>query len=152
MRSDDLGPLDALDAAFNLPDEVCDDPGLRQLYEVIVHRMRREAQYLPMNTVQQLLIERIAFNYVVLRMREGQPVGSADGFAHATVQKDYNTFWLSMTREFNSLLERADKGNRDAILAEVRDLVLATLGGVSDAATRQDLMIKFSEAFQAAGL
>jgi hypothetical protein len=57
-----------------------------------------------------------------------------------------------MTREFNSLLERADKGNRDAILAEVRDLVLATLGGVSDAATRQDLMIRFSEAFQAAGL
>jgi hypothetical protein len=144
--------LDSLDAAFDLPETVCDDPGLRDLYEVIVQRMRREAQYLPMNTVQQLLIERIASNYIMLRMKERAPVGSSDGFAHASVQKDFNTFWLSMTREFNSLLATANSGNREAILGEVRDLVLSTLGEVRDPTQRQHLMLSFSQAFEAAGL
>lgn len=150
--TDEPTPLDSLDAAFNLPAEVCDDGELRSLYEVIVARMRREAQYLPMNTVQQLLIERIATNYIVLKMKERSPVGASDGFAHASVQKDFNTFWLSMTREFNSLLERSDKGNRDAILGEVRDIVLLTLADVKDPTQRQDLMISFGRAFEAAGL
>ena len=152
MRNDDMEPLDSLDAAFNLPETVCSDADMRQLYEVIVARKRREALYLPMNTVQQLLIERIAFNYIVLRMREREQTGTTGGFEHARMQKDFNTFWLSMTKEFNNLLERSDKGNRDAILGEVRDIVLTTLSGVSDTQTRQDLMIRFSEAFESAGL
>lgn len=145
--------LDSLDAAFDLPESVCNDQELRGLYEVIVQRMRREAQYLPMNTVQQLLIERIASNYVVLRMKERAAVGAADGFASASVQKDFNTFWLSMTREFNALLDRSNAGNREAILGEVRDIVLSALGKeVRDPTQRQQLMLSFSQAFEAAGL
>jgi hypothetical protein len=48
-----------LDPAFVLPENIADDR-LRGLYEVIVQRLRHEARDLPMNTVQQLLIERIA--------------------------------------------------------------------------------------------
>ena len=64
--SDDFAPLDG---AFYLPEHI-EDTNLRQLYEVLVSRMRREAATLPMNTVQQLLIERIAYNYIVMREKE----------------------------------------------------------------------------------
>ncbi len=147
-----LTPLDSLDHAFTLSEGVCSDPEMRDLYEILVTRMRREAQYLPMNTVQQLLIERIAHNYIVLRMREREPIGTPNGFESARTQKDFNTFWLSMTHEFNGMIQRADKGNRDAILGEVRDLVLQTLSKVKDASTRRELMLSFSEAFDQAGL
>lgn len=144
--------LEELDAAFDLPDEVCGDQGLRNLYEVIVARMRREAMYLPMNTVQQLLIERIAFNYITLKMKERHAVGDPEGFSTASVQKDFNTFWLSMTKEFNGLLDRSNKSARESILSEVRDLVLNTLSELTDPEERRSLMLRFSSAFEAAGL
>src|SRR5690349_10250926 len=113
-----MSNLEDLDAAFELPD-IVDDPKMRALYEVLVARMREEARHLPMNTVQQLLIERIATNYIVLRCKERGELG---GFAHTSVQKDYNTFWLTMTAEFNRMLGKGDvgAGDRKALLKEVQ--------------------------------
>jgi hypothetical protein len=93
--------MEQFDSIFELPRAVTDDPKLRAMYELIVQTMREEARHVPMNMVQILLIERIASNYVYLRSKE-----DADGFNHATQQKDFNTFWLSMTSQFNRILER----------------------------------------------
>ncbi len=140
--------LDALDGAFTLPDSV-DNPQLRALYEVLVHRMRKEAKDLPMNTVQQLLIERIAFNYIVLRAREAGELG---GFTTAAGQKDYNTFWLSMTQEFNRMLTKTEtlSGNeRKVLLKQVQQLILqAVNSSVHDPKTRSDLLSNMAAAFE----
>lgn len=146
------GSLEDLDAAFDLPDDAVPDPRLRGLYEVLVHRMREEAKHLPMNTVQQLLIERIAFNYVVLRSKERGELG---GFAHSTVQKDYNTFWLSMTAEFNRLLGKVEGigvADRKALLKDVQQIVVGTLSAISDAHLRNELMEKIAAGFEAKGI
>lgn len=152
MSDPSVSDLDSLDGVFELPDGVVEDQDLRTMYEVLVARMRREAEHLPMNTVQQLLIERIAMNYIVLRQKERNPIGSKEGFAHATVQKDFNTFWLSMTKEFNALLGRTDVAMRDAILGEVRDLILRTLAQVPDSEVREDIKARFAMAFEQNGL
>ncbi len=140
--------LDDLDAAFELPDVVKDEK-LRGLYEVLVFRMRDEAKHLPMNTIQQLLIERIAYNYIVLRSKERGELG---GFNTASIQKDFNTFWLSMTQEFNRMLGKTEPMNgveRKALLKEIQQLIISTVSAsVPDAKTRSDVLVSLAAAFE----
>jgi len=149
---DDPDGLRSLDAAFELP-EVVSDPKLRTLYEVLVARMRDEAKDLPMTTVQLLLIERIAFNYVVLRSKERGELG---GFAHSSVQKDYNTFWLAMTDQFNKLLGKTSEplgaADRKALLKDVQKIVAATLAEVPDPRLRAQLLQAMAAKFEAVGI
>lgn len=111
----------SLDVVFTLPDAI-DDPRLREMYEIIVARLRREAEHAEMTTVQQLLIERIAYNYVVLRWHEANST-----FSHTTAQKEFNSFWLSMTQEFNKQLRSTDSEFRRALLAQVAEVIKDTL-------------------------
>lgn len=148
MASKPPDDLAALDDAFHLPENVTDDR-LRGLYEVLVARMRREAADLPMNTVQQLLIERIAYNYVIMRERES---GTHGGFGTSNAQKDFNTFWLSMTQEFNRMLCKAETMNgneRKALLKQVQQVILSTVDkSVTDPKTRSNLLINMAAAFE----
>jgi hypothetical protein len=143
-RVDDFA---ALDAAFTLPDHI-EDVKLRELYEVLVNRMRAEAADLPMNTVQQLLIERIAYNYIVMREKER---GALGGFHNTNSQKDFNTFWLSMTQEFNRMLTKAEVMSgqeRKALLREVQQLILNTVNhAVTDPRMRSSLLTSMATAF-----
>jgi hypothetical protein len=145
-RNDDIA---ALDGAFTLPDHV-DDPKLRELYEVLIHRMQDEAKDLPMNTVQQLLIERIAYNYIVMREKER---GALGGFPNTNSQRDFNTFWLSMTQEFNRMLTKAEVlsgQERKALLREVQQLILNTVNhAVTDPRMRSSLLTSMASAFEA---
>lgn len=144
------GELHDLDAAFELPD-IITDARLRSLYEVLVYRMRDEAKHLPMNTVQQLLIERIAYNYIALRSKEAVP----DGFGSTSGQKDYNSFWLSMTSEFNKLLGKVEplKGaDRVMFLKEIQQIIVNTVATVADPRVRNDLLEKMAAAFESAGI
>jgi hypothetical protein len=142
--------LNSLDAAFELPD-VITDPKLRGLYEVLIHRMRAEARALPMSTVQELLIERIAFNYIVLRSKERGELG---GFGSATVQKDYNTFWLSMTSEFNRTLGKVEpltNADRKALLKDIQQIIISTVQQTGmDPRTRSELLENMATAFETA--
>lgn len=144
-RKDDLA---ALDGAFFLPEHI-EDANLRSLYEVLVARMRKEAADLPMNTVQQLLIERIAYNYIVMRAKERGELG---GFNSTAVQKEFNAFWLSMTTEFNRLLTKTEtlNGNeRKQLLREVQQLILQTVNAsVTDPKTRSNLLSSMASAFE----
>jgi hypothetical protein len=118
--------MDDLDAAFTLPETVA-DPGLRRLYEVLITRMRRECAHLPQTTLTTLLIERIAYNYIVLRWKESRPMGDAEGFAHSTAQKEYNTFWLAMTQELNKVARQTDKAFRDELVGVLSSAVFRAL-------------------------
>lgn len=144
--------LTALDDAFDLPESVVADVKLRRLYEVLVARLRAEAAHLPMNTIQQLLIERIAFNYIVLRAKERGELG---GFAHSSVQKDYNTFWLDMTREFNRMLGKGEAmgaSDRKALLKDVQQIITSTLAGVEDPRLRAQLLEQMALKFETVGI
>jgi hypothetical protein len=143
--------LSSLDAAFELSDQVV-DPKFRGLYEVLVARMRQEARHLPMNTVQQLLIERIASNYIYMRLRERGDLG---GFPSSAAQKDFNYFWLSMTQEFNRMLGKTDGGggtDRKSLLKEMQEIIVKTVNTLNDPKVRAEMLGKFAGAFEAAGI
>ncbi len=148
-RSSDL---DSLDVAFELS-ELIVDPKLRGLYEVLIARMRDEAKHLPMNTVQQLLIERIAYNYIVLRYKERGELG---GFNNTNVQQDLNTFWLSMTQEFNRMLGKAPEGmtnsERKTIMREIQQVIVETVSETVDLKTRGLLLERMAANFEKAGI
>jgi hypothetical protein len=140
----------ALDRLFTLPEWI-ENTTLREAYEVIVARMRRESGRVPMNTIQQLLIERIAFNYIVLRVRETFPLGDDQGFAHAGVVKEFNTFWLSMTREFNDLLVKFRPAEKDAVMALVKQAFeecIAAVDWTGATAQRNDLVVRLPDTFK----
>jgi hypothetical protein len=147
-RTRRLDDFAALDTAFTLPEHI-EDPKLRELYEVLITRMREEAKDLPMNTVQQLLIERIAYNYIVMREKER---GALGGFNSTNAQRDFNTFWLSMTQEFNRMLTKAEVlsgTERKALLREVQQLILHTVNhSVTDPRMRSSLLTSMATAFE----
>jgi len=143
----DEAPPDDLARAFRLPEWVLEDPELESLHGAIVARLRTEARGMPMNTVQQLLLERIAYNYIVLKYKE-----ETNGFTSPTQQKDFNTWWLAMTQEFNKLLMANQDRMRDAMLAQVQDIVKGVISTVADVEERKRLRRELSEQFAQADL
>jgi hypothetical protein len=143
--------VDALDRLFRLPDFI-ENVTLREMYEVVVARLRRESSHVAMNTVQQLLMERLAFNYVVLRAREALPLGDPQGFADARSLRDWNTYWLACTREFNDLLARNRPAATNEMIQRVQAAVADVLGTVEDGALRNELIQRFVETFEREGL
>lgn len=145
----DDAPPDDLARAFELPAWLNEEnaQGLRELHSAIVSRLRSEARGMPMNTVQQLLLERIAYNYVVLKFKE-----ETNGFTTATQQKDFNTWWLSMTQEFNKLLMANQDKMREALLLEVQRVTTEALSLVKDPDDRRNVRLALSEGFAAIDL
>lgn len=145
------GRLDDLDPVFTLPDSI-EDAELRHLYEVLVHRLRNEAARLPMLTLQNLLIERIACNYIVLRARERGMLG---GFGSASVQKDFNVFWLQMCAELNRMLGKPEPLSgveRKQLLKDIQQIIVTTLATIPDPHVRADQLEKMAAAFEQAGI
>lgn len=138
----DGAPLDALAPAFRLPPHIAAVEHYVDLHAEIVARLRREAAGLPMNTVQQLLLERIAANYVTIKWKEDRAE-----FVRANEQKDYNTFWLSMTIEFNKQLRENDDKLRQSMLAEVMKVTQEAMEIIEDKSVRQAVRRKLSEDF-----
>lgn len=144
-------PLPA--AAYALPDFVPEE--LQVLHSELVSRLREEARHIPhMGTIAELLIERIAFNYILLRYKEGATDDNARvGFTHERNQKEFNTFWLTMTQEFNKLtrgtMEAAEM--RDLVVNQVSDAMAAVLSEM-EPGLAADLRTRLTQAFEAAGL
>lgn len=142
----DAAPPDDLARAFVLPEWV-DQHDMRALHTAIVERLRREASGMPMNTVQQLLLERIAYIYIVLKWKE-----ETNGFSSPGQQKDFNAWWLSMTQEFNRLLTANQDRMREALLMQVQQIVNDSLRLISDEEDRRTVRRALAEAFAAVDL
>lgn len=153
MSTDTLPPLDDLDRAFCCP-KIVTDLSLRALYEVLVIKMRKEASHLSMTTVQLLLIERIAANYVIMRHLEDATEVDGDivGFKDAKEQKDFNTFWLSMTTEFNRHLRATDTDSKEQIVRALATVVLRVLDEqVTDEVQKDSLRNTLANELEEAG-
>lgn len=129
-----------LDAAFELSPTVVEEKW-RLLYEHIVARMRAEADGMPMTVVQQMLLERIAANYIYMKRKE-----SLGQFPSDAAQKQAVTYWLSMTENFNKmLLKKGPEHMRTQIYKEVTEKVLNVFSKITDPTLRdvlQGMLIK----------
>ncbi len=139
--------LTSLDAIFDLPETLFSDPKLRQVYEVLIHRMKDEAKGCPSESSQILLMERAATTYVTLKQWE------KDGKFSPSQHKTYSEFFLSLMGEFNrSLKKKTPEQTRIEVLNEVKDIIVGTVGKIKDPKLREVLSAKFLEAFETAGV
>lgn len=138
----DLAPDgDAFAAAYELPEGFPDS--LRELHTEILNRMRNESRAVPMNTVQRMLVERIAYFYVAMKHRETQ----AEVSFSLKEQKEMLDFWLKMTVEFNRLLSTSQDKARTTLLVEVQNVLRNSLKKVPDAELRQALALEWNNEF-----
>lgn len=147
---DPTGDLNSLDDAFNLPEAILNNSRLHRLYEVIVSRMRQESEGVPMNTIQTLLMERIAYNYIVMKAREQGVIANQMSMA---AQKDLQTWWLAMTAQFNKQLNKATEQEfKDKILREVVNVIGNVLSKVEDPKLKAQLKNEIMAGFENAGI
>ncbi len=136
--------LDALDPVFELPERI-DSANIRQMYEVLVARMRREAAHLPMTTTQQLLIERICTIYVSIRQAGGEYITPQD-------QKSINGFWLSLVSEFNKILRAPEAEMKKALIKDIGFAIKRAINSTLEDPARRVLTVKISDALDALGV
>lgn len=137
---------DGMAIIFTLPEVLSEHPQLRMMYDDIIARLRSEANGLPMNTVQLLLLERIAFYYVVMKFSE------LNGGVSPLVVKDMIKHWQSMTTEFNRQLAAGHEKLRDALLLSVYEVVNKAVSEVADPEIKVSLRQRLSGDFAEMGL
>lgn len=110
LRDLDAPPIDRLAESFVLPDGFLEDERVVAWYDEIVLRLRREAAGVQMNTIQQLLLERIAYSYAAMRRYE------LEENVNPRTHKDMMGVFQSLSDTFNRLLEKNnDKVHKENI-------------------------------------
>jgi hypothetical protein len=132
--------------AFRLPSFIAENPELADLFDVTVTRLRSEASGLPMNTVQLMLMERIATFYVTIKYRE-----DANEWSGVNQQKEFNAYWLSLTTEFNNILQKNDDSLRQAMLLEIQSVVMDAIKAIDDPEQRRKVRLSVAEGLAAIG-
>lgn len=146
------GNFEDLDFMFAL-DEAVNSEELRAGYEILVSRLRKESKDLPLNTAQQILIERLAHEYVTQKWRESLPLGTANGFANITAMRDAKSNLLAMIKELNAGLARVDdESRRKAWMREMQEIIVSTIAKIDDQSTRAKILNMFAASFKEAGL
>lgn len=141
--------ISMLDAAFNLPESAVPDLTYRMLYQVIVQRLLEESQNVPMNTAQLLLIERIAANYIYIKVRESGGIENMNPLA----QDKMNTYFLATLAQFQKMLAKATaQEDREATLREVRDIIVKVANTAADSQAKKELLGLLVEEFKKVGI
>jgi hypothetical protein len=140
--------LSMLDDAFDLPESAVPDERYRMLYQVIVHRLLEESKNVPMNTAQLLLIERIAANYIYIKVRESGGIDNMNPLA----QDKMNTYFLATLAQFQKMLAKATaQEDRESTLREVRDIITKVFKSSSSPA-KQEVFQELLEEFKKVGV
>lgn len=138
-----------MQAAFRLPSWIQDDPELVALHTEILARLQAESMGIPMHTVQELLLERIATGYVEMKWREsgvgwaGLGVGAEDKFRRS---------WKDLLSEWNRVLERGQETLRDALVQQVTTITMRSLELIEDDENRKAVRLRLTEDFAAIGI
>jgi hypothetical protein len=139
----DAPPTNRLEDIFTLPEEYAQDERIVRWYDEIVTRMRREAAGVPMNTTQQLLLERIAFFYVRMRHKE-----MLDGGFTLRDQKEMTASLQTSLDSFNRLLEKnSDKVHKEN-LGRILGIMNEILPMISDKSEQTRIRTHLIAAFK----
>lgn len=140
-----------LDAAFHLPEQVASD-SLRELFEVLVGRLRAESDQVPMSTAQILRGERMVTEYVLIKHRETLSYGLPGAYQHAGQEKDSNLAWRAIAKDWDDILQRTKPGDRQSVLGEVKAAIVEVLGTIEDGGQRNELTSRFVATFDRLGI
>lgn len=121
---------------FEPAPEAIHDPGLRALYDKVVEGLMEDAKETPgFGMIEAMLIERMAFLYIMIRDKERYNIGEERqgnlvGFAHERNHKEILATWLGMTQGMQSA--RWKSADPEVVKQEVLDEVVERLSRVVD--------------------
>lgn len=117
-------------AAYTLPEWV--DTELQILHADLIARMRDDIQTMGgFGTVNEMLAERVVFNYIILKSKEVAAVGQPGGWTHERNQKEFNTFWLATVQELNRIATRPDASKiKDALNEQIAGAIAEAVADV----------------------
>lgn len=137
-----IPPLgEAFEAAYTLPGDFPES--LRVLHTEILTRLRNESRAVPMNTVQTMLVERMAYFYVAMKYREM----TAEIPFSLKEQKEMSDFWLKMTDVFLKGIATSESKSRTTLLVEVQNILRQSLKKVPDAELKRVLAQEWNAEF-----
>jgi len=123
----DVLPDQPLDDIFTLPPHIAEDPQIARWHDEQVRKLRADAAGVPMSSVQEMLLERIAYTYADMRYKERtQPNRSSRD------RRDDNAAFMTMTDSFNRLLEKHNDKRVNDMLVQVQDILLEAFDMVTD--------------------
>lgn len=133
------------ESIFEVPAYIAGTP-YGVLYNSIIDRLRIEAAGLPMNTVQVMMIDRIATTFVFLRQAEAAP-----GSIPAVKQSELNKSLIAMFKDFNSMLVISGDKYRENLIQKVGKAVLSGLKLIRDSEDRAAVTKSVQDELRAIG-
>lgn len=131
-----------------LPAELQGDPVWADKRNEILASLRRDAEGLPMTTSQNLIMERMATFYALMRKRETDPDAKLSWSDIRANQQQ----WLIMTSEFNKQITVGEDKRRAAMIEAIMKVINDALARMSDSKEREDLRKRLAAGFEANGL
>lgn len=116
------------------------------MYHRWIRALTAEARGLPMHTVQEFLLERIATKYVIMKYRERN-----NEWLGVRTENDFTAQWLDLVKEWNKVLSSGQDKLRDAVLEEVQGIALESLQMIRDEDDRKRVRLHYKERFAALG-
>lgn len=110
--------------------------------------MRRDAEGLPMTSSQEMLMERIATFYAILRRRESD---GEERMSASEMRQSYQ-LWQSMTAEFNKQITIGEDKRRETMLRKILSIIENTVRSIEDPRVREDTRKRFAASFDEADL
>lgn len=131
-----------------LPAELADDDYWGSVRNDHLASMRRDAEGLPMTSSQEMLMERIATFYAILRKRESDV---EERMSASEMRQSYQ-LWQSMTAEFNKQITIGEDKRRETMLKKILNIIENTVRSIEDPRVREDTRKRFAASFQEADL
>jgi hypothetical protein len=132
--------------AFTPPAHIRENEALRELYDEIVARMRREAEGIPMETNQLLLLAQIAADFVEMKYRD-----DTDTWPGANSRKDAKAQWISLMAEWRQVLKDNKEKISEGIVNDFIQITNAAVKKVRDDENRKEVVRFLKEQFSSKG-
>lgn len=143
----DVRPDQPLDDIFMLPEHLAQHPQISRWHDEQVRKLRADAAGVPMSSVQEMLLERIAFSYADMRYKE-----MTNPNRTARDRRDDNAAFMGMLDSFNRLLEKHNDKIVTDMLLQVQEIIKEAIEMVSDESEKIALRRFLAEAFAAINL
>lgn len=142
--------------AFVLPEHLAAIPGLQAIYEAVKEGMLEDLGSnspvpVPLTMPQTMLMERIAYLYVLIKYLEARPIGTTQSFTNMGQFRDATTMWLSLVKEFQNSVKNNDTAVVEQIMAKTQTAMSSFFEGMHEDVARP-LKAKIAKAFADQGL
>lgn len=141
----DSAPADGMAYAFTPPAHIREHEELNALFEEIVARMRHEAEGIPMETNQLLLLSQIATDFVEMKYRD------EIGWQGTNSRKDAKDQWVKLMGEWRQVLKDNKEKISEKIVADFIKITNETFKQIKNDEDRRNAMRFAKEKFAASG-